>query len=140
MIIEEIKNSIRDALYKEDENIIFHFEEMKHTGFPYAVLSVENFYEEATSIFNRKKCDFSLKLVYMKSQENTKLELLEAQRMISEALLPVIKIKNKCITPDEVNFTFSDKKLVMSFCLSFYTSEIEEYEMMQNIDITIKEN
>ena len=137
MIIEEIKNAVRNAINKEDSDIIFHFEEIKHTGFPFVVFNIKNF-NIASSNFS-KKCDFALEICYMKSSDNKISELLEGQEMLSKALLPALLINDKKVTLDDVIFSISDSKLLMNFNLEFYAFEKEEGELMETLDITIKE-
>ncbi len=138
MIIEEIKNSIKNAVYKADNSIKFHFEEVSHTEYPFVIFTVENFMIEPSLEFDRQRNDFDLKLVCMKSENNSNFELLSFQKTLSDALLPVIDILGRKITLDNVKFYVSDKKLVMEFKLSFYTFESDNAEIMETIDITIK--
>ena len=138
MIIEQIKNSIRNAIYKADKNINFHLEEVNKTDYPFAIFTVENFLIEPSNEFDRRKNYFDLKLVCMKSEDNTNLELMEFENLLSNALLPVIDILGRKVTLDNVKFHVQDKKLVMEFELSFYTFEQDNADTMENIDITIK--
>lgn len=140
MIIDDIKNSVRKALFSADKNIIVHFEKIEHTDFPSAHLKVTNFKIEPNLAFEKQKNEIQFELTYMKSENNTVLELLESETMIAKALLPVIKVNNKKLTLDDVSFSLSEKKLVMNFRLSFYTFEKDESETMQTLDITIKED
>ena len=141
MIIEEIKNSVRDALYGMDNNIIFHFEKASHTGFPYAVFSLKNFKTEHFASYNKRHHYLSFELVYQKSKDNTLVELLNAEESISSALLPVINILGKKLTLDNVRFITNEKQLIMNFDLSLYTYENDnDYELMRTLDLTIKED
>ena len=138
MIIEDIKDSIRNALHSADENIIFHFEEVKHTGFPYVILELKDFKVEPCAQYTKQKYEFMFEIVYMKSEQNKIIELLEAQNLLKEALLPVISVKGKKITPDEVNFSVENKKLVMKFKMILYVAQTDDTEQMQTLDISYK--
>lgn len=140
MIVEEIKDSIRKALYKAQKEIIFHFEETKHTDFPSAILSLKDFKTEPSFAYGKQKCDFLFELSYMKSEDNKITELFGAQKMIASALLPAVDINNKKITLEDVAFGVVEKRLIMNFKLSFYIFEEDDSETMQTIDITIKED
>lgn len=140
MLIQQIKDSVRNALFKADSSIIFHFEEIKHTGFPFAKLSLKDFKISPSSTYDRQKCNFTFELVYQKSADNKISELFSAQETIKNAMLPVISIGEKKITPDDVSFCVSEKKLIMNFSLNFYSYEEDTSDVMQTLDITIKEN
>ncbi len=138
MIIEEIKNSIRKTIFNKDKDIIFHFEQVSHTGFPYAILRVKNFKIEPYNYQNKQKCSFSFEIVYQKSEDNSVTDLFNGQTLLNEALLPAISINNKNITLDNPVFTMEDKQLIMSFDITLYTLEDDTNEQMKTIDITIK--
>ena len=141
MIIEDIKNSVKKALYHMDNNIIFHYESVSHTGFPYAIFSLKNFEVEHFANNNKRKLNLSFELSYQKSKENTISELMSEEQKISDALLPVINILGKKISLDNVVFKTLDKQLVMNFNLNLYTYEIDDnYELMQTLDLTMKED
>ena len=62
-------------------------------------------------------------------------------QLTSKSLLPVIEFKNKKIATDNVFFMVSHKMLIMNFELNFYINEEnKEYELMQELDFSIKEN
>lgn len=140
MIIEEIKNSVRDVLYRMDNNIIFHFEEAKTTGFPYIIFKIRDFHSEHFLADNKQKFDFSFELVYAKSAENKIIELINAQEQIAHALLPTIKVLNKRLTLDNPRFSVVGRQLIMNFELSLYTYETEDVDIMQTLDLTMKED
>ena len=140
MIIEDIKNAVRNALYRMDETVNFHFEEALRTGFPYVIFSIKDFKVECYSFCGKQKFDFLIELVYAKSKDNKVLDLINAQEEISKALLPVIDILGKKITLDNVVFKTSNKQLIMTFNLSLYTYENENYETMQTLELTMKED
>lgn len=140
MIIEDIKNSLRNALYNMDNTLIFHFEEAKTTDFPYAILNIKDFYLEYFSSGNKERHDYSFELVFAKSKENKIIDLINFQKQISDTLLPTIKVLNKKLTLDEVKFGINGKQLIMNFNLTFYTYETENEEIMQTLDLTIKED
>ena len=140
MIIEDIKNSVRNAFYRIDQTINFHFEEALRTDFPYVIFSIKDFKVERYNAYGRQKFDFLIELVYAKSKDNKILDLINAQEEISRALLPVIDILGKKITLDNVVFKTSNKQLIMTFNLSLYTYENENYETMQILDLTMKED
>ncbi len=141
MIIEDIKNSIKNIIYSIDNKIIFHFEEISHTGFPYAVFSLKDFKTQSFSAFNKQKLYFSFELIFQKSEDNKLAELFDMQEKISKALLPAIKILGKFIALDDVRFSVLNKQLVLNFDLNFYAFENNETnELMQTLDLTIKED
>ncbi|MCD8024527.1 MAG: hypothetical protein LUE64_03235 [Candidatus Gastranaerophilales bacterium] len=138
MIIDEIKTSISKAIYQADSSIVFHFEEIPHTGFPCAVLILKNFQITPSVLYDKQKCNFSFELVYMKSSDNKISELLDACETLKSALLPAVSVLDKKITLDDVEFLVSEKKLVMKFCMNFYMFENDESETMETLDITLK--
>ena len=135
-IIDEIKISIKDELYNTDNNIIFHTDEIKHTGFPFFLLSLKELKILPAETVLKKNLELSFELLYMKSKDNSINELIHAQKNISNALLPAIKIKNKKITLDEPVFYIKENKLIFNFKLNFYLFEQDTNETMQILDLT----
>lgn len=140
MIIEEIKNSIREIFYNTDSEINFYFESPAHLKLPYAILSLKDFSMLPSSIYDKQEYSLLFEITYQKSEENKPYELWEFQKELSKLLLPAIKVGDKRITLDEVKFLLSSKQLIMNFALNFYAFENDESEMMKTLDITIKEN
>lgn len=138
MIINNIKDSIRKSLNKMDENLIFHFDKILHTGFPYAYLKLNDLKIHPTANSYKNEYIFYFQLIFQKSEENKISELLEYQNLVSKAVLPVLSVNNKKITLDDVNFSISEKKLLMEFKMNFYVEETQDFETMQTLDITIK--
>lgn len=138
MIIEEIKNSIRDAIFAVEKDITFHFENASHTEFPFCALAVKN-YKIEPALFNQKqKQEFSLELVYQKSDDNEISELIDFQKKLQNALLPTIKVQDAKLTVDNPVFNIANKQLVMNFDLFFWTFEEDNDEKMKTLDITFK--
>lgn len=141
MLIDEIKNSIKNAVAKVDNNIIFHFDEIKHTKFPFIFVDLKDFKIQAQDNLNKKFCKLIFELSGMKSPDNKPNELFELQETLSCSLLPVIQIKNKKISLDNACFMVNHKTLIMTFELNFYIDkETLDYELMQELDFSIKEN
>jgi len=141
MIIDEIKNSVKEALYKMDNNINFHYEEASHTGFPYAIFSLKKFMVQHYATHDKQKLNLSFEIVYQKSKDNRLSELLAVQKNMANVLLPIIKVLGKKLSLDEVKFETAGKQLIMNFDLNFYTyEEDDEYELMQILDLTMKED
>lgn len=141
MLINEIKNSIKNAIVKVDNSIIFHFDEIKHTKFPFIFVGLKDFKIQAQDNLNKRFCKLVFELCGMKSNENKPDELFELQEVLSKSLLPVIEFKNKKIATDNVFFMVGHKMLIMNFELNFYINEEnKEYELMQELDFSIKEN
>ena len=141
MLINEIKNSIKNAIIKVDNSIIFHFDEIKHTKFPFIFIGLKDFKIQAADNLNKKFCKLNFELTGMKNSENKPDELFELQEVLSKSLLPVIEFKNKKIALDNTSFMVSHKMLIMNFELNFYIDEEEkDYELMQELDFSIKEN
>lgn len=101
---------------------------------------MKDFKISPSSTYDKQKCSFVFELVYQKSADNKISELFCAQETIKKAMLPVISIDEKKITPDDVSFYVSEKKLIMNFSLNFYSYEKDTSDVMQTLDITIKEN
>ena len=135
-IIDEIKISIKDELYNTDNNIIFHTHEIKHTGFPFFLLALKELKILPAETVLKKNLELSFELLYMKSKDNSINELIHAQKNISNALLPAIKIKNKKITLDEPVLYIKENKLIFNFKLNFYLFEQDTNETMQILDLT----
>ncbi len=141
MLIDEIKKSIKNAVAKVDNSIIFHFDEIKHTKFPFIFVDLKDFKIQAQDNLNKKFCKLIFELSGMKSADNKPNELFELQETLSCSLLPVIQISNKKISLDNVCFMVNHKTLIMTFELNFYIDkENMDYELMQELDFSIKEN
>ncbi len=138
MIIEDIKNSIRQLLNLMDKNLIFHFEKIKHTGFPYVILKILDFKILSTAIKNKKEYKLSFELIFQLSEENLLSELFILQDKLSEILLPTIDVLGEKIFLDEVNFAVIENKLSMKFKMNFFEYKNNEEEIMQTLDITIE--
>lgn len=140
MILDDIKNSITKALYKVNKEIAVYFDDMKNAAFPFCNICLADFRVEACASVLKTKYEFVFQIVSMKSRDNYVFELLEMEELLKKALFPCIKVKNKKITLEDVTFKISDKKLLMDFKMSFYEIEDDETELMQILDITMKEN
>ena len=141
MLIDEIKNSIKNAIAKVDNSIIFYFYEIKHTKFPFIFVDLKDFKVQAADNLNKKFCSLVFELTCMRNSENKPVDLFQMQELLSSALLPVIEFGNKKIALDNVVFMVNNKTLIMTFGLNFYTNKEEtEYELMQKLDFSIKEN
>ncbi len=141
MLINDIKNSIKDAVVKVDNTIVFHFDEIKHTKFPFIFVCLKDFKIQSADNLNKRFCTLFFELSGMKSKENKPDELFELQEVLSKTLLPVIKFNNKKVSLDNANFMVSHKMLIMNFELNFYIDEQDtNYELMQELDFSIKEN
>ena len=109
--------------------------------FPFIFVDLKDFKVQAADNLNKKFCSLVFELTCMKNSENKPVELFQMQELLSSALLPVIEFGNKKIALDNVVFMVNNKTLIMTFGLNFYTNKEEtEYELMQKLDFSIKEN
>lgn len=139
MIVEEIKNSIKNALFAADKNLVLYFERPLKTDFPYAILLLKDFKIEPANIFSKKHCFFEFEFIFQKSTDNKPFELLDLQEKISKVFSPSINILGRQITLENIQFLLVNKQLIMKFNLDFYLLEKEtETEQMQTLDITLR--
>ena len=54
MLIDEIKKSIKNAVAKVDNSIIFHFDEIKHKKLPFIFVDLKDFKIQAQDNLNKK--------------------------------------------------------------------------------------
>ena len=140
-IILDIKNAIRKAIYSKDETINFFFNEILKVQYPYVFFYIPS-YKLDKAIDNSHWAKLSLMCVieYAKSEDNTTTQLWEYADTLAETY-EVFEFLDTKISALNAEFKIVEGVLQMTFDLEVYVkqSDLDEYELMQELDLTIEE-
>ena len=138
-IIADLKNAIRDCVYSHDETINFNFNKMEVTEYPYVFFYIPSYkLDKAINPEYWSKLNLTCVIEFAKSEDNSNIELWSYADDLSEMfqLIDFKSTKLETVTPPE--YKIVDDVLQMTFDLEFYAKEIDETELMQELDLTIK--
>lgn len=139
-IISDIKNSIKDAICQSDNEINFSFEEIPVAKFPFLHFYFPEFKLEKSinpdywQHLNLKCC-----FEYMHDKENDNKTLWDYASKLEETY-ELFALYDTKVCGRDFEFRIEDKKLKMTFNLDIYVKEVDETELMQELDFTLKEH
>lgn len=137
-IILDLKDAIRNAIYKQDDAINFNFNEIQVVEYPYIFFYIPSFKLEK-DINNQywRKLTLMCVVEYAKSENNNETELWAYMETMSKAY-DLFDFLDTKLSVQNAEFKTVDGVLQMTFNLEFYVKEIDETELMEELDLTIK--
>jgi hypothetical protein len=137
-IIIDIKNAIRKAIYTKDSSINFFFNEILKVQYPYVFFYIPSFrLEKAIDPEHWRKLTLMCVVEYAESEANTTTQLWEYADILSEAY-SLFEFADTKISARNTEFKIVEGVLQMTFDLEVYVKAIDETELMQELDLTIK--
>ena len=137
-IIIDIKDAIRDAIYKHDSSVNFNFNEIQTVEFPYVFFYIPSFtLDKALDENYYRHLTLNCVVEYMKSDNNSSTDLWHYADTLSEAL-SFFKFADGHLRALNQSFRIVDDVLQFTFTLETYVKIKDSYELMQELDFTIK--
>lgn len=138
-IILDLKNAIRKAIYTKDSEINFYFNEILRAEFPYVFFYIPSFrLEKALDVEYWRKLTLMCVLEYAKEEKNSATELWEYADTLAETY-KLFDFADTKLSVGNADFKLVDGVLQMTFNLEFYVKLEDDRELMQELDLTIKE-
>lgn len=137
-IIIDIKNAIRKAINAEDNTINFFFNEISKVKYPYAFFYIPSFtLEKSLSVDYWRKLSLMCVVEYAKSEDNNTTDLWSYSDRLAEALT-LFDFADIKIGARDVEFKIVEGVLQMTFNLEVFVKQVDEAELMQELNFTIK--
>lgn len=138
-IITDLKDAIRNAVYNHNENLNFNFNEIEVADFPYIFFYITSYkFDKAIDKEHWSKLTLLCVLEYAKTEDNNSTELWSYADDLSE-IITNFEFKNTKLSPVEPpEFKIVDGVLQLTFTLEFYVREVDETELMEELEFTIK--
>ena len=137
-IIIDIKNAVRKAIYTKDNNINFFFNEILKVEYPYVFFYIPSFkLEKAISTEHWRKLNLMCVIEYAKFEGNSTTDLWEYSDILSE-VYSLFNFADTKISARNMEFKIVEGVLQMTFDLEIYVKAIDEAELMQELELTIK--
>lgn len=137
-IILDIKDAIRKAVYNRDNTINFNFNHIKVAKYPFVFLYIPSFQlEKAIDTEYWRKLTLNCVIEYSKYEENEPSVLWAYADTLSEALKN-FEFKDTKLQVQRPEFKTVDEVLQMTFNLELYVKDIDDTELMEELDITLK--
>ena len=139
-IILDLKNAIRDNIHDIDADINFNFNEIQTADYPYIFFYIPSYrLDRPIDETQWSKLTLTCVLEYAKSEDNNNAELWEYADVLPKM------VRNFAFKDTKLNARNDELKLVdgvlqLTFDLEFYVREIDETELMQELEFTLKEN
>lgn len=138
-IILDLKNAIRDNIHDIDADINFNFNEIQTADYPYIFFYIPSYrLDRPIDETQWSKLTLLCVLEYAKSEDNNNDELWEYADVLPKM------VRNFAFKDTKLNARNDELKLVdgvlqLTFDLEFYVREIDETELMQELEFTLKE-
>lgn len=137
-IIIDIKNAIRKAIYNKDNSINFFFDEILKVKYPYVFFYIPSYkLEKAVDTNYWRKLTLMCVVEYAKSEGNSTTDLWAYSDILSEAY-SVLEFGETKVSARNIEFKTVDGVLQMTFDLEVYVKQIDETELMEELDFSIK--
>lgn len=138
-IIIDIKNAIRKAIYTQDSSINFFFNEILKVEYPYVFFYIPSYrIDKAIDTEYWRKLTLMCVVEYAKGEKNTTTELWEYSDTLTEAFKSFEFIDTK-ISAKNIEFKTVEGVLQMTFDLECYVKAVDDTELMEDLDLTLKE-
>lgn len=138
-IVIDFKNAIRKAIFSKDDTVNFYFNEILRVQYPYVFFYIPTFsLEKAIDSEYWRKLKFMCVVEYAKDEDSTAAELWEYMDTLADAykLFDFLDTKLRVESPE---FKIVEGVLQMTFDLEFYAKEKDATELMEYLDLTIKQ-
>ena len=137
-IIIDIKNAIRKAIYNKDNSINFFFDEILKVKYPYVFFYIPSYkLEKAVDTNYWRKLTLMCVVEYAKSEGNSTTDLWAYSDILSEAY-SVFEFGETRVNARNIEFKTVEGVLQMTFDLEVYVKQIDETELMEELDFSIK--
>lgn len=137
-IIIDIKNAIRKAIYTRDNEINFFFNEILKVQYPYVFFYIPSFkLDKAVNSEHWRKLNLMCVIEYAESENNSVTDLWEYSDTLSE-VYSLFEFADTKIQAKNTEFKIVEGVLQMTFDLEIYVKAIDETELMQELELTIK--
>ena len=137
-IIVDIKDAIRDAIHQKDTTVNFNFNKIQTVDFPYVFFYIPSFtLDKALDEEYYRHLTLNCVIEYMPNDEASAVELWQYADTLSEAL-SYFPFKDSHLRALEQSFRIVDDALQFTFTLETYVKIKDSYELMQELDFTIK--
>lgn len=139
-IIIDLKNAIRDYIHGLDADINFNFNEIETADYPYIFFYIPSYrLDKAIDSEYWRKLTLMCVLEYANSEDNNQTTLWNYADTLSE-MVKTIPFKDTKLSGRNLELKTVDGVLQLTFDLEFYVKEVDETELMQELEFTIKEN
>lgn len=136
-IIINLKDAIRNAIYKEDDTINFNFNEIQVVEYPYIFFYIPSFkLEKAIDKDYWRKLTLMCVVEYAKSETNNETELWSYMETMVKAF-DLFDFLDTKLSVENSEFKTVDGVLQMTFNLEFYVKLEDMTELMEELDFTI---
>ena len=137
-IIIDIKNAIRKAIYDKDNSINFFFDEILKVKYPYVFFYIPSYkLEKAVDTNYWRKLTLMCVVEYAKDEKGATSDLWAYADTLSEAY-SVFEFGETRVSARNIEFKTVDGVLQMTFDLEVYVKQIDETELMEELDFSIK--
>lgn len=137
-IIIDLKNAIRKAVYRQDNSINFNFNEIQVSTYPYIFFYIPRYsIIEHIDPTRNKELNLQCVLEYAK-EENPQTSDLWAYEEYFRKALNSFEFLNTKIFAQNPEYSIVDGVLQMTFDLTVYVKEIDETELMEHLEFSIK--
>lgn len=139
-IVTDLKDAIRTAIYSKDNTINFNFNEIQVATYPYIFFYIPS-YKIIKPVDDTIYSKVTLMCVveYAKSETNSQTELWSYSDTLTDAY-KIFDFLNTKLTAKNMEQQTVDGVLQLTFDLEFYIRDVDTIELMQELDLTIKEN
>ena len=138
-IIIDIKNAIRKAIYTKDSSVNFFFNEILKVEYPYVFFYIPSYrIDKAIDTEYWRKLTLMCVVEYAKGEKNTTTELWEYSDTLTEAFKSFEFIDTR-ISAKNIEFKTVEGVLQMTFDLECYVKAVDDTELMEDLDLTLKE-
>ena len=139
-IILDVKNAIRDNIHGIDADINFNFNEIQTADYPYIFFYIPSYrLDKAIDSAYWRKLTLACVLEYANSEDNNQTTLWNYADTLSN-MVKAIHFKDTVLSGMNLEQRTVDGVLQLTFDLEFYVKEVDETELMQELEFTLKEN
>ena len=137
-IIIDIKNAIRKAIYDKDNSINFFFDEILKVKYPYVFFYIPSYkLEKAIDVNYWRKLTLMCVVEYAKDEKGATSDLWAYADTLSETY-SVFEFGETKVSAMNIEFKTVNGVLQMTFDLEVYVKQIDETELMEELDFSIK--
>lgn len=140
-IIIDLKNAIRKAIYTRNNELTFYFnQKILRTQYPYVFFYIPSFKqpEGAPDSEYWRKLTLMCVIEYAEYEDNPTSTLWEYADTLAE-VYKLFDFADTKLRADDIEFRIVDDVLQMTFNLELYVKKEDETELMEYLDITLKE-
>jgi hypothetical protein len=139
-IIIDLKNAIRDNIHGIDADINFNFNEIETADYPYIFFYIPSYrLDKAIDAEYWRKLTLMCVLEYGNSEDNNQTTLWNYADTLSN-MVKAIPFKDTVLSGRNLEQKTVDGVLQLTFDLELYVKEVDETELIQELEFTIKEN